>query len=186
MKGFINSIIITTAFSSFINAVFAAELPADISSAIDKAIPALTAIAIDQKTISAVKQCNTNPSPETVSMTNDKWKTLSILSPEVKAFAKNDLAQYLNKNKPIYVTELFVSAADGSKVAFISKPTNWSHKGKPKHDLPMQGKKWTGEIEVDESTGLQQIQVALPVLDNKKPIGSIVFGLSIAKLKENK
>jgi hypothetical protein len=186
MKCFINSIIITTAFSSIFNIVAAAETPAEISSAIDKAMPVLTAIAMDQKTIEAVKQRNATPSSETTAMTNDKWKTLSILSPEVKAFAKNDLAQYLNKNKPVYVSELFVSAADGSKVAFISKPTSWTHKGKPKHDLPMQGKKWTGEIEVDESTGLQQIQVALPVLDNKKPIGSVVFGLNLSKLIEKK
>jgi hypothetical protein len=186
MKGFINSIIITTAFSSTFNIVAAAELPSDIISEINKAMPALMAIAMDQKTIAAVSQSNTTPSPEAATMTNDKWKTLSVLSPEVKAFAKNDLAQYLNKNKPVYVSELFVSAADGSKVAFISKPTNWTHKGKPKHDLPMQGKNWTGEIEIDESTGLQQIQVALPVLDNKKPIGSIVFGLSLSKLKESK
>ena len=185
MRGFINSIIITTAFSSIVNIVVAAEIPADISSAIDKAMPALKAIAMDQKTVAALKQSNVTPAPEAAAMTNDKWKALSILSPEVKAFAKNDLAQYFNKNKPIYVSELFVSAADGSKVAFISKPTSWTHKGKPKHDLPMQGKNWIGEIEVDESTGLQQIQVAIPVLDDKKPIGSIVFGLSVAKLKES-
>jgi hypothetical protein len=185
MKGFINSIIITTTLSSFVNLAAAAELSADISSAIEKAMPALKAISSDQKTVSAVKQSNINPSPEAVYMTNEKWKTLSILSPEVKTFAKNDLAQFLNKNKPAFVSELFVSAADGSKVAFIGKPTNWTHKGKPKHDLPMQGKNWTGEIEVDESTGLQQIQISLPVLDGKKPIGSIVFGLNIAKLKED-
>ena len=151
-----------------------------------KLCPHLRPLQSDQKTVAAVKQSNTTPSPEAAAMTNDKWKTLSILSPEVKAFAKNDLAQYLNKNKPVFVSELFVSAADGSKVAFISKPTSWTHKGKPKHDLPMQGKNWTGEIEVDESTGLQQIQVSIPVLDGKKPIGSIVFGLNIAKLKEIK
>jgi hypothetical protein len=47
----------------------------------------------------------------------------------------------------------------------------------------MAGKTWIGPVEVDESTGLQQVQVALPVLDGGKPIGSIVLGLSVAKLK---
>lgn len=51
------------------------------------------------------------------------------------------------------------------KVGLLSvKLTSWTHKGKPKHDLPIQGKKWTGEIEVDESTGLEQIQISIPVL----------------------
>lgn len=166
--------------------MFAAELDLDTKKAIEKLMPALTTYSSDPKIIAAVKKSNSAPSPEAAAMTNDKWKTLSILSPEVKAFAKNDVAQYINQNKPAYISELFISAANGSKVAFISKPTNWTHKGKPKHDLPMQGKTWTGEIEIDESTGVQQIQIALPVLDQKKPIGSIVFGLWIAKLKELK
>ena len=49
----------------------------------------------------------------------------------------------------------------------------------------MAGKTWQGPIEVDESTGLQQIQVAVPVLDSGKPIGSLVIGLSLAKLNKS-
>jgi hypothetical protein len=36
---------------------------------------------------------------------------------------------------------------------------------------------------VDESTGQQQVQVGLPVLDGGKPVGSVVFGLSVSRLK---
>jgi hypothetical protein len=80
------------------------------------------------------------------------------------------------------VSEAFVSGADGGKVAFLGKTSNWSHKGKPKHDQPMSGKTWQGQVEVDESSGLQQVQVAVPVLDGGKPIGSLVVGLSVGKL----
>lgn len=66
---------------------------------------------------------------------------------------------------------------------FLSKPSNWSHQGKPKHDEPMVGKTWQGGIELDESTGLQQIQIGVPVLEEDKPIGSLVLGFSISKLK---
>jgi hypothetical protein len=69
------------------------------------------------------------------------------------------------------------------KVAFLSKTTSWSHKGKAKHDVPMAGKTWQGTIEVDKSTGQQQIQIAVPVLDGGKPIGSLVVGLAVAKLR---
>jgi len=46
----------------------------------------------------------------------------------------------------------------------------------------MSGKTWTGKPELDESTGVQQVQIGLPVLDNGKPIGSIVVGLNLSKL----
>ena len=41
----------------------------------------------------------------------------------------------------------------------------------PKHEVPMSGKTWIGTVKLDDSTGLQMIQVALPVLDGVKPIG---------------
>jgi hypothetical protein len=68
-------------------------------------------------------------------------------------------------------------------VAFLSKTTSWSHADKDKHKIPMTGKTWSGPVEIDESTGQQQVQVALPVLDGGKPIGSIVFGLAVSKLR---
>jgi hypothetical protein len=55
--------------------------------------------------------------------------------------------------------------------------------GQPKHDVPMTGRVWYGNVEVDESTGVQQVQIGLPVLDGGRPIGSIVIGLSVAKLR---
>ena len=76
-----------------------------------------------------------------------------------------------------------MSGADGTKVAFLAKTTSWSHKGRDKHQIPMSGKTWYGPMEVDESSGIQQIQVGIPVLDGGKPIGSIVVGLSVAKLR---
>ena len=81
------------------------------------------------------------------------------------------------------VTEWFLSGADGTKVAFLSKTTSWSHRDKDKHRAPMAGRTYVGPIEVDESSGQQQIQVGLPVLDGGKPIGSIVIGVGVAKLR---
>jgi hypothetical protein len=46
----------------------------------------------------------------------------------------------------------------------------------------MTGKAWNGAVEVDESTGAQQIQVSVPVMDGGKAIGSLVVGFSVAKL----
>lgn len=137
----------------------------------------------DAKIVDAVKAYNAAPSAEVQAMTNEKWKTLTVLDPLVRSFSRNALAEYLKtKREPVFA-EIFVSGANGGKVAFLSKTSNWSHKGKDKHQVPMTGKTWVGPVELDESSGEQTVQVGFPVLDGKKPIGSIVVGLSVSKLK---
>jgi hypothetical protein len=120
--------------------------------------------------------------PPVTNMTSEKWKTITLISPEVKALVKNTLATYLKSKKDETITEMFVSDSAGNKIAFLSKTTSFCHKGKAKHDIPMAGKTWIGSIEIDESTGIQQIQISFPVLDEKKPVGSIAVGLALAKL----
>lgn len=158
------------------------ELSPDIKSKVEKKISELRQIGSDQKVISALLDYNTNPPSEVNSMTNDKWKDLAVISPEVKKYAKNELMTHLKTNLDPAISELFISGASGTKVAFLTKPTSWSHKGKPKHDKPMAGQVWIGDVEIDESTGIQQIQISFPVLDGKKPIGSIVIGLNLSKI----
>jgi hypothetical protein len=133
--------------------------------------------------VEAVKAVNAKLPAEYDAMTEARWADMSILDPFVKSFTQNDAAAYLKANKDAEVSEAFVSAANGMKVAFLSKTTTWNHRGKPKHDVPMSGKSWQGPIEVDKSTGQQQIQIAVPVLGGGKPIGSLVVGLALSKLR---
>jgi hypothetical protein len=154
-----------------------------VQSKVDAAVKTAQAWAADPVIVNAVKAHNANLPADQAAMTQDKWKALSILDPAVRAFTKNEAGEFLKAKKTAAVTEAFLSGADGFKVAFLSKPSNWSHKGKAKHDVPMTGKTWQGAVEVDESTGQQQIQVAVPVLEGDKAIGSLVVGLSISKLE---
>jgi len=162
--------------------VVAADLTPAQKTKLDAKMKELSALSTQAKIVEAVKVNNENPPAEYKEMTQEKWKELTVLSPEVKAFTKNEVGLFLKTLKDSVVTECFVSAANGNKVAFISKTSNWCHKGKPKHDVPMTGKSWIGKVELDESTGLQEIQFSIPVLDAGKPIGSIVVGLNVAKL----
>jgi hypothetical protein len=159
------------------------QLDPDVQAKVDAKMKVIQTWAADPAIVSAVKAVNTTPLAAGAGMTQDKWKGLSVLDPVVRGFSKNAPAEFLKTKKDESVSEAFVCAADGTKVAFLSKPSNWSHKGKAKHDAPMTGKTWQGSVEVDESTGLQQIQLAVPVLEGDKPIGSLVVGLSLAKLK---
>ncbi|PWT98187.1 MAG: hypothetical protein C5B51_29815 [Terriglobia bacterium] len=156
---------------------------ADVRAKVESKAKQLQAWGSDPQIVAAVKDYNANPPAEAKAMTNEHWKTLTLLDPFVRSFSKNSVAAYLKTKKDEQITEVFVSGADGGKVAFLSKTTWWCHRGKEKHDVPMSGKVWIGPVELDESTGRQQVQVGLPVLDGGKPIGSIVVGLSVADLK---
>lgn len=155
---------------------------AALQSKIDQQIKVIQSWASDAVLVKAVKQQNAVPPPEFTAMTQEKWKALSILDPFVRSFNKNEAGLFLKSKKTEAISEGFLSDAAGLKVAFLAKTSAWCHKGKPKHDVPMAGKVWQGPIEVDESSGVQQIQVAVPVLEEGKPVGSLVIGLSIAKL----
>ncbi len=163
--------------------VAAEELTKEQSSALKIKIDLVVKWAEDSTIIAAVKKINTDGQGDLKEMTQEKWKEIPVLDPKVRALTKNEAAEALKKLKDDSVSEAFLSAADGTKVAFLSKTSNWSHKGKAKHDDPMNNKSWTGKVETDESTGSLNIQVSVPVLDGGKPIGSLCVGFAVAKLK---
>lgn len=172
------------ALAAFITPTLRAEdLDAATQAKVTAKIEAIKTWAADAAIVKAVKAQNEKLPAEFTDMNQDKWKAAGILDPLVRSLTKNEAAAALKAKKSDSVGEAFLSAADGTKVAFLTKPSNWSHKGKAKHDVPMTGKTWQGAVEVDESTGLRQIQVSVPVLDGDKAIGSLCVGLDLTKLK---
>jgi len=162
--------------------ISAQALPAATQARIDAQAAVITGWAADPVIVEAVRAHNASVPAEQAALTQEKWRALTVLDPLVRSFAKNAVGQFLKAHKDDTVTEAFVSDAAGLKVGFIAKTTNWCHLGKPKHDVPMTGRHWQGPVEVDESSGQQQLQVAVPVLDAGKPIGSLVVGLSVTRL----
>ncbi len=161
-----------------------AQAPPELQAKLNSEIKHLESISNNSQVVSAVRAYNSTPaSPEAKAMTNEKWHSLSLFDPFVRAIAKNSLSGYLKSQKDDVVSKIFVSGADGGKVGFDAKTEHWTHEGMPKHEVPMSGKTWIGTVKLDDSTGWQLIQVGLPVLDGKKPIGSIVFGLRADKLR---
>jgi hypothetical protein len=150
---------------------------------VDEQVKYVQGWASDPAVVSAVKAMNADAPAANKAMTQEKWATSQPFDPFVLSFTTNPVGQFLKTKKNQVISEAFVSAADGTKVGFLGKTSSWSHKGKPKHDVPMTGKTWQGEIETDASTGLQQVQIAVPVMDGGKPIGSVVVGLQMARLK---
>lgn len=165
-------------------AAFAQAVPASAQPKVDAQIKEIAAWAADPSLVAAVRAHHASLPAEQAALTQDKWRALTVLDPLVRSFTKNAVGQLLKSKKTDLISEAFVSDAAGLKVGFLTKTTSWSHAGKPKHDIPLTGKTWQGSVEVDESTGQQQVQVSVPVLDGGKPIGSLVVGLNLAKLAQ--
>lgn len=159
-------------------------LPADdaLQARIDEKRQVIQAWAQEPVVVGYVRAHNAAGGGSKTGITQEKWKTLSVLDPLVRSFTRNPAASLLRERKTEVISEAFISGADGTKAAFLSKPSNWNHQGKPKHELPMAGKSWQGLVEMDESTGLRQVQISVPVLDGGVPIGSLVVGLKVTKL----
>jgi len=171
---------------SLVLLLFSAAIGAEMSPAQKAKVTALldsmSVLGKDPVIVAAVKKQNAELPAILQGLDNAKWKDLGSESPEVTSLAKNELAHYLRGKVHHTVIELFISDAEGRKVVFFTKTTSFIHKGKAKHDQPMQGKKWLGDLELDESTKQMQIQGSFPVLDNGKPIGSVVLGFWVPKL----
>jgi len=161
-----------------------AQAPPELKAKLDAEMKHLAVIGSDPQVVAAVKAYNAAPvSADAAAMTNDKWRGLTLFDPFVRTVAKAPLSAFLKGKTDDVIAKIFVSGADGGKVGFDAKTEHWTHKGLPKHEVPMTGKTWIGPVKVDDSTGLVMIQVGIPVLDNGKPIGSIVFGMRADKLR---
>lgn len=161
-----------------------AQAPPALQAKLNEKVHELEAISSDHHVVSAVEAYNAAPpSAEAKGMTNEKWRSLTLFDPFVREIGKNALSEYLRGRRDDVVVKIFVSGADGGKAGFDAKTEHWTHKGMPKHEVPMSGKNWVGPVKLDDSTGLQMIQVAMPVLSHGRAIGSIVFGLRADKLR---
>lgn len=158
------------------------EVAAKHQAKIDQCIAYAKQLAASPELVNAVAAQNARLAPGLAEMTQEKWMSLSDADPLVRSFAKNEAAKFLVARRTEQISEAFVSDSRGMKVAFINKTTFWCHKGKPKHDQPMAGQIWQGKLELDKSAGVMQVQVSVPILQEGRPIGSLVLGLSLEAL----
>jgi hypothetical protein len=165
-----------------VTAARAAAISAEAQAAIDAQFQEIAGWAADPELVADVRAHNAATPPEETALTQEQWHNLTVLDPLVRRFTRSPSGQLLKSKRSALVTEAFVSDAKGLKVGFIAKTSNWSHAGKPKHDQPMSGKNWQGPIEIDESAGLRQLQISVPVRDGNQVIGSLVVGLNVTQL----
>ncbi|HEY3064474.1 MAG TPA: hypothetical protein VGL09_01700 [Methylomirabilota bacterium] len=171
--------------------------PATLAAAEDfQMTPAVQAELDRQKTVIAGWAANAtivnavaeqNRKGPITGLDNAKWKVTRRSDPVVTAFQSNAAGQFL-KTKVAEtkgaISEAFLSAAQGEKVAFVEKTTSYIHKGAPKFDVPLTtGRAWQGQAEFDESTQTYAIQISVPVLGDGKPVGVLVVGVNLSHLQ---
>jgi hypothetical protein len=121
-------------------------------------------------------------------MDNPRWKVTRRSDPVVTAFQSNPAGRFLKTkldDSRGAVSEAFLSAARGEKVAFVEKTTSYIHTGQAKFDVPFNsGNAWQGKAEFDESSQTYAIQISVPVLHEGKPIGALVVGVNLSYLEK--
>jgi hypothetical protein len=143
----------------FVSSVSLAQAPPELQAKLTAELKTLEADSADPQVVSPVQTYNsTPPSADAKAMTNEKWHQLTLFDPFVRAISKNPLSERLKGICNDEIIKIFVSGSDGGKVGFNAKTEHWTHKGMPKHEVPMQGKTWIGTVKLDESTGMQMIQ----------------------------
>ncbi len=165
--------------------IFANGLTPDQKKALDAQIEIAKGWGKESVIVEAVKAQNAAMPADYKDMNNDNWNALTALDPKVRNLSKNPVAEFIKSKKSDAVSEAFVNAKNGTKVALLSKTSSWEHSKSAKHTVPLETKNaWIGDVEKDGSTGVaQQIQISVPVIDGGAAIGSIVVGYEISKLK---
>src|SRR5437016_1770143 len=163
----------------------AVEVTPGIQAELDRQKKIAAGWAADPVNVKAVAEQNAKG--PLAGMDNSKWKLVRRSDPLVRAFQSNPAGQFLRSKMEAsggLITEAFVSAAQGEKVAFAEKTTSYIHKGMPKFDVPFTSRSaWQGRPEFDESAQTYQIQISVPVLVDGQPAGALVVGISLSLLE---
>ncbi|MES1196826.1 MAG: hypothetical protein ABUL58_07775, partial [Steroidobacter sp.] len=106
------------------------EITPAVQAKLDVMVKTIKAWAADPTIVDAVKTHNKGLPAELAAMTQEQWASLPVTSHVLFSFSHNPAAEVLKTNRTEEVTEAFISGEDGTKVAFLAKTTNWSHKGK--------------------------------------------------------
>jgi hypothetical protein len=180
------TVLIGFAFLAAVGAEAASEMTAAIQAELDKQKAIAAAWAASPVIVNAVLEQNRRG--PLAGMDNAKWKITRRSDPTVTALQANAAGQFLktklNESQGA-VSEAFLSAAQGEKVAFVEKTTWYIHRGMPKFDVPFgTGKAWQGQAEFDESSQTYAIQISVPVLTDGKPIGALVVGVNLSYLEK--
>ena len=157
-------------------------LSPEVQKKVDAIVATIQGWASDPVIVKAVKAQNAHLPEAIGSISAEKWDQLTVLDPVVRSMVKNEVGLFLKSKMTDAFSLALVNDAEGYKVAYVTKPKNWLHKGLPQHDQPMLGKIYQGPVVTHPATGMLQLLLGIPVLENEKPIGTVIVGVKASAL----
>ncbi len=125
---------------------------------------------------------------EQIKAKDKTWQKTAGVDEVMKAMMASQCGQSLSriqKSEPYYA-EIFVMDNQGANVAMTDKTSDYWQGDEAKFKKSFnngQGAVFVDEVEFDDSSQAYLVQVSVPVLDGKKVIGAITFGIDVDKVK---
>lgn len=123
-----------------------------------------------------------------IKKTDKLWQQTSGIADFMKAIMESKCGQHLGhiqKSEPFFA-EIFVMDNQGANVAMTDKTSDYWQGDEAKFKKSFNngaGAVFVDEVEFDDSAQTYLVQVSVPVLDGKKVIGAITFGIDVDKVK---
>ncbi|MBN1698427.1 MAG: PDC sensor domain-containing protein [Spirochaetales bacterium] len=133
---------------------------------------------------------NAGRSQEKINELDERWRKSEETSDFIRSYLDNEASDFLRKvqkSGDMLYSEIFVMDIQGCNVALSNKTSDFWQGDEDKFTIAYNngnGKIFIDEIEYDESTQENLVQISLPVkgTNTSKVIGTITIGLNIDRL----
>ncbi|MDM8567871.1 PDC sensor domain-containing protein [Candidatus Halobeggiatoa sp. HSG11] len=135
--------------------------------------------------IKAVKEQNAkNVSLDNIKKIDQEWTSTNDLTPFKESLQTSLEGKFLKRkitnNESIY-NEAFLTDNQGANVAAYPATSDYWQGDETKWSESFNtGKVYIGPVEFDESTNTNAVQISVPVIDEGKTIGVLVFGVRLS------
>lgn len=160
---------------------------AGLDRVLDRRVRAVQAIARHPIVVDAVRARNREPlTRDLISQRDQQWRNGdldataldALLDPEVSAY----LRAKVQSNESVY-SEAILTDAQGANIACFPVTSDYWQGDEEKFVSAYDGGSgavYRGPIQFDESTQLETVQIAVPVLDDSQAIGVLIVGVRLS------
>ncbi len=148
----------------------------------------LALVKSDPIIVSAVKDENAKKKTlEKIKEIDDKWSNTFDTDDFMNSIMSSECSQHLNsiKNGLDLYEVIFVMDNQGAIIAMTNKTPNYWQGEEDKFTKCYKegaGEMFISDVNFDDSTQFYIVQVSVPVMDEGKAIGVIVFGINVDKV----
>ncbi len=159
--------------------------PEQLEVLLARKITAVKRLAANLAVVDAVKAQNAEETTiEQIKRIDDEWRSTKTLTAFKRSLQRNPAGRFLRRRvrrNPTY-GEAFLTDKRGANVAAYPATSDYWQGDETKFTASYndgKGKVFIGDVEYDESSQTQAVQVSVPVIDQGKAIGVLVVGVQL-------